>query len=155
MPDIACEYLLATPGGNITFNDGSTDQFYIGNILGLAGTTLRTPQDDVPYGHGGIGHNFWRGARHITIEGSLLILSVPCGNQMNEIRNEMEDDLLTALESIGALTTDTGTLDWTPQGLSARQLTVRYEVPLECPHDQNFLLRNFTFGLVAENPDWT
>jgi hypothetical protein len=28
-------------------------------------------------------------------------------------------------------------------------------VPLECPPDQNFTIRNFSFGLFAEDPNWT
>jgi hypothetical protein len=61
----------------------------------------------------------------------------------------MEDELLDALEAI--IDVD-GTLDWTPLGLSARQLTVRCNVPLETTPAENYAIRNFVFGLIAANP---
>ena len=68
----------------------------------------------------------------------------------------MEDALRDALESIAALTTAVGSLVWLPTGdLSTRTLSVRHDVPLECPPDQNFLVRNFSFGLFAAIPTWT
>lgn len=155
MPDLAVPYVLATPGGTITFNDGSADQFYITDIpQGLVQAPVRAPQDDVAFGDGGLSYNFWKGARHILIEGIFLVTSVACGPSMVAIWNQMEDDLLTALDSIVGLDTDTGTLTWTPSGLSARALTVRSEVALECPPDQNYLVRAFHFGLLSDSPDF-
>jgi hypothetical protein len=155
VPDLAVPYVLTTPGGTITFNSGAVDQFYIAEIQGLSGADIRAPIDDVPYGHGGIGHNFWRAGRHIVIDGHFLVTSVLCPNPaVLPLWNSMEEDLIDALESIGALTTDTGTLVWTPSGLSEHSLTVRYDVQLECPSDQGYMLRAFHFGLYAADPDW-
>lgn len=151
MADIAVPYTLETPAGTIDFNDGSADQFYIGEIQGLGTAPIRTPVDNAPQAHGGLVHNFWKAARNITIEGVFLITSVPQGTQCQAIRNAMEEDLRAALESI--LQTD-GTLTWTPVGLAERELSVRHSVPLECPHQDAFLLRAFNFGLIAANPDW-
>jgi hypothetical protein len=156
MPDIACPYTLTTPGGTITFNDGSSQQFYIQGITGLGSAPIRAPIDDVPYGDGSIGHNFWQAGRHIAFEGVFLITAADCGPNLVGFWNDMEDELRDALESIAALTTDTGTLVWTPTGdVATRTLVVRHDVPLECPPDQNFTVRNFTFGLFAADPTWT
>lgn len=156
MADVACPYTLATlSGGTIFFNDGSADQFYIQGITGLGTAPVRAPIDDVPYGDGSIGHNFWKGGRHITFEGVFLVTSVDCGAVQVGIWNDMEEALRVALESIAALTTDIGSLVWTPTGaLATNTLVVRHDVPLECPPDQNFTVRNFTFGLFAADPDW-
>lgn len=156
MPDVACVYTLVTPAGTVVFNDGSADQFYIGEIpSGLAGAPIRAPMDDLPYGDGGLSYNFWKGARHPLLEGVFLILSTRNMNGILTIRNQMEDDLRVALESISEADTATGTLTWRPLGLTQRALTVRNDVPLECVHDQNYLLRTFSFGLVADDPAWT
>jgi len=155
MADISCPYTLTTPAGTIAFNDGSADQFYIQGITGLGTAPVRAPIDDVPYGDGSIGHNFWQGGRHLVIEGVFLVTSVDCGPVQVAAWNEMEDDLRAALESIAALTTDTGTLVWTPTGAAmARSLTVRHDQPMECPPDQNFTIRNFSFGLFAADPNF-
>lgn len=151
MADIAVQYTLTTPGGTINFNDGSADQFYITEIQGLGSAPIRTPIDNRPLADGGLVHDFWKGPRHVLIEGVFFITSVPQGQRCQEIRNEMEEDLRVALES---LLQDDGTLAWTPVGQAARSLTVRHEVPLECPHQENYLLRAFNFGLIAANPDW-
>lgn len=156
MADIAVPFALTTPGGVILFNDTGTDQFnifgadeyYITDIQGLDGSPIRAPIDNAPQTHGGLVHPFFKGPRHITIEGALMVRSTRVMNAVVVIRNEMEDDLLTALESI--LQAD-GTLAWTPQGEAARSLTVRYEIPCEF---RGISLKTFAFGLVAANPDW-
>ena len=111
----------------------------------------------MPYGDGSIGHNFWKAGRHLTFEGVFLVTSVDCGPVQVGLWNDMEDALRVALESIASFTTDTGTLVWTPTGdMSTRTLVVRHDQPpLECPPDQNFTIRNFSFGLFAAEPDWT
>lgn len=159
MPDVACPYTLVTPAGTITFNEGPLetypDQYWIQEIQGLSGAPVRAPIDDMPYGHGALGYNFWEGGRHIVIDGVFLITSERWGDAQIAIRNSMEEDLRVALRSIAALATDTGTLTWTPTGaLAPKVLTVRHDVQLECPHDQNYLVRNFHFGLFAADPDW-
>jgi hypothetical protein len=156
MPDVACPYTLTASGGTINFNDGSAMQFYIQGITGLGTTPIRAPIDDVPYGDGSIGHNFWKGGRHISIEGVFLVDPAICGPVLVTAWNTMEEQLRVALQSIAALTTATGTLVWTPTGAAASNtLIVRHDVPLECPPDQNFTIRNFSFGLFAAIPDWT
>ena len=155
MPDVSAEYLLVTPAGTIDFNDDGLDQFYIQEIpSGLAGAPIRAPMDPVGFGDGGRSYNFWSGARHIAIEGVFLILSTRNMNAILTIRNQMEEDLRVALESIAQTDVDTATLTWTPLGQTTRTLVVRNDVPLECPHDQNYLLRAFQFGLVADDPVW-
>lgn len=151
MADIAATYTLTTPGGTIVFNNGALDQYYFTEIDGLDGVTLRTPIDPVPFGDGGIVHDFWEGPRHMTFEGVLLIQSVRIQNSILTIRNSMEEDLRVALASIKRAD---GTIAWTPLGEGARSLTVRNEIPLATRHIENYLLRSFTFGLVSADPDW-
>lgn len=156
MPDLSVPYVLTTGAGTITFNvtgvdlfnDFGADEFYISNITGLDGSPIRAPVDDRPQTDGGLVHPFFKGPRHPAIEGVLMIRSTRIGNSIRAIRNQMEEDLLDALESI--LQTD-GTLAWTPAGMGARSLNVRYEVPLEFSGVE---LKAFTFGLVAGDPDW-
>jgi hypothetical protein len=154
MPDIAVPYVLTTPAGVITFNDSTADdQFYVQEIGGLAGAPIRAPKDDVPFGHGAIVHNFWEGGRPITFDGVFLVTSAPWGDALIAARNDMEEDLRVALRSILDASSP-GTLAWTPQGQAARLLYVMHDVQLECPHDQNYLVRTFHFGLFAADPDW-
>lgn len=157
MPDLATAYTLTTPAGTIVFNDGSADQFYIQDIpTGLAGAPIRAPEDDSPFNDGGLSYNFWKGARHIVIEGIFLVQSVPPCPDSVAIWNEMEDDLREALDSIAGSISDVGTLAWKPTGqLLTRTLTVRNDQTLEVGPDQNYMVRTFQFGLVADNPVWT
>lgn len=151
MADVGVSYTLTTPGGTVVFNDGSADQHYITEIRGLGAPALRTPMDNVPLGDGGLIHDFWKGSRHIGIEGIFLITSVRVMNSIVIVRNDMEQELVDALESI--LRAD-GTLAYAPQGEGTRTYTVRYEVPLEFTHTDNYTVLAFSFGLVAGEPDW-
>ena len=154
MPDIAVHTRWLAPTERSTFNDGGADQFYIQEIQGLVGVPVRTPIDEVPFGHGGISHNFWETGRPMIFDGLFLITSERSCDAEMAIRNQMEDDLRVALRSISSLVTDTGTLTWTPRGQGTNTLTVRCNVPPECIEDQGFLVRNFHFGLWADVPDW-
>lgn len=151
MADLTVEYVLTTPGGTITFNDGEvgdgTDKFWIQAIQGLDGPAIRAPVDPVPFGDGGLVHVFWKGPRRVTIDGVLLIESpVDC----QERRNVLSQALMDALDSIIQAT---GSLAWTPVGLSALSLSVTNEIPLNITYSDNFMLSNFSFGLVSESAD--
>lgn len=151
--DLAVPFTLTTPGGTIVFNDDSDAQFYITDIGGLAMPDIRAPVDRVPLGDGGLIHDFWRDARRIPVEGVFLIYpGTRTQDQIVQQRNSMEDDLVNALESI--LRAD-GTFAYTPQGLGTRTWTVNCEIKLECRPADNYLLRSFTFGLIAGDPDWS
>lgn len=159
MADISSVYTLTTPGGTVLFNDGSQsdsgiDKLYITSITGLDGTDLRTPMDDVPFGHGSLWYDWWEAGRPMIIDGSFLIVSTRVGNQILAIRNQFEEDLRVPLRSIGALEVDTGTLAWTPYGQSPRQLTVRNNMKFETGYSDNYLVETFHFGLFAADPDW-
>lgn len=155
MADVGAIHTLATPAGNIVFNNGtlhtSDDLYWIQEIDGLDGAPLRVPVDPRPLTHGGLVHNIWKGPRVFSIEGVILIQSHPLGDLCREARNGMEDDLTTALESI--LDAD-GTWSWTPIGLGARSLTVRSNEKVDYKHAEDYHLLNFTFGLIAANPAW-
>lgn len=158
MADLSAIYTLTTPGGVIIFNDGELrdgqDKYWLSNIQGLDGSNIRAPIDNVPFGDGGIVHDFWKGPRHVLIEGTFVHESVGfpgSGNACRQKRNEMEETLRAALESI---LRDDGTLAWTPLGLAARSLTVRHDVTFEAPETENYTLKTFTFGLVAADPEF-
>lgn len=155
MADIAVPYTLSGPGGTIVFNNGdlhtSDDLYWISNITGLDGAPLRTPQNNKPVSDGGLIHTFWKGARHIVIEGTILVQSVPCGSSMQTIRNQMEEALLDVLDGIYQAD---GTLAFTPLGLSAKSLAVRQEVPCEFGYENEYQTKSFSFGLVAAIPDY-
>lgn len=152
MADVAVPYQLSTPASTVNFNDGGLDQFYITVVRGLGAPALRTPFDNVPLGDGGIIHDFWKGPRHIGVEGILLIQSTRLQDDVVVIRNDMEEELTDALESILRLD---GSFSFTPQGLANRTFTVRYEVGLEFVHTDNYLTDAFSFGLIAGEPDWS
>jgi hypothetical protein len=150
--DVGVPYQLSTPASTVNFNDGGLDQFYITEVRGLGAPALRTPFDNVPLGDGGLIHDFWKGPRHIGVEGILLIQSTRLQDDVVVIRNDMEEELTDALESILRLD---GSFSFTPQGLANRTFTVRYEVGLEFVHTDNYLTDAFTFGLIAGEPDWS
>jgi hypothetical protein len=86
------------------------------------------------------------------VEGILLIQSTRLQDDVVVIRNDMEEELTDALESILRLD---GSFSFTPQGLANRTFTVRYEVGLEFVHTDNYLTDAFSFGLIAGEPDWS
>lgn len=155
MADVGVQYVLTAPAGTITFNEftepfiGNNDQYYITEIRGLAAPALRTVVDSVPLGDGALIHDFWFGARHIGIEGTILVMSTGVMDDVVEIRNQMEADLQDAVNSM--IRTD-GTLAFTPQGQSPISYTCRYEIPLEFVHSNNYLSLDFSFGLIAGDP---
>jgi hypothetical protein len=155
MADVGVQYVLTTPGPTITFNQFTDpftgqDQYYITEIRGLAAPALRTPFDSVPLGDGGLIHDFWFGPRHIGVEGTILVQSTEVMDDIVLARNQMEKDLTDALNSI--LRAD-GTFAFTPNGQAAVSYTVRYEVALEFVHSNNYLQLDFSFGLIAGNPN--
>lgn len=155
MADLSCVYNLTTPAGTILFNNGDLhtldDLYWIADINGLDGVPIRAPIDNAPQNDGGHIHTFWKGPRHVTFEGAILIQSVPIGGNCLAERNALEHNLRVALESI--LQVD-GTLTWTPTGLTERSLTVRHDVQLEYSPQNDYAIMGFVFGLVSANPDW-
>ena len=158
MADLSCTYTLTTPAATISLNAGDlrdgTDKYWVQNIQGLDGPPLRTPIDNRPQTDGGLVHPFFKGPRSIVFEGVLVTESAGWpseGDACITVQNEMEEDLVDALESIIAAD---GTLAWTPLGLSARSLTVRHSQMLEFMAIENYVLKQFVFGLVAANPNW-
>lgn len=140
-------YTLTTPGGTITLN-GTGDRYFIDSVEGLDGAPIRAPIDNRPLTDGGLVHDFFLGPRLITFEGTIIIDSQTTESGYLSQRNTMEANLLTALNSILRAN---GTLAWTPQGQSARSLTVRNNVELRVAGKW---LKTFIFGLVAADPNW-
>lgn len=153
MADLTTTYTLTTPGPDITFNSGSlgdgTDKYWLQDVQGLDGPSVRAPIDNVPLGNGYLIHTFYMEGRRPVFDGVIIIESVsPWGADCQEALNAMEDNLRQALESIVAAN---GTLAWTPAGLAAESLTVRYPAQprYEVRPVENFALRQFVFGLVS------
>lgn len=155
MADLTCEYLLTTGGGNITFNDGTlgdgTDKFWLTSIQGLDGPLIRAPVDLVPFGDGGIVHQFWKGPRHVVFDGMLLIESSMSQADCQLLRNDLIADLEAALNSI--IPSTFGTLAWTPAGQSSLSLSVGYEIGLSVNYSDNYAVANFNFGLISAAAD--
>lgn len=155
MPDIVATYTLTTPGGTITMNSGTlgdgTDKYWLSSISGLDGVEIRAPVDPVPFGDGAIVHTFWRGPRRPVFEGALLIESSTSQSDCQPIRNTLSENLRVALDSI--IQAD-GTLAWTPDGYSARSLTVRNEIPLQIEYTDDYRLSTFSFGLISAASSW-
>lgn len=155
MARLSAIYTLTTPGPDILFNNGSfgrgslDDLYWIDTVHGLDGPTLRVPQDDVPFGHGGLVHRSWKGPRHPVIEGRLIVQSVGLG-QCEDVLDTMEANLRQALDSILAPTS--GTLAWS-DFVGAHSLTVFYERTLEFQPADNYRTRSFDFGLVSTSAD--
>lgn len=151
MADLKVTYTLTTPGPDIIFNDGTlgdgTDKYWIQNIRGLDGPSIRAPVDVVPFGDGGIVHTFRKGPRRVLFDGIYLIESSTSQGACQDLRNDLHFQLLAALESI---IDATGTLAWTATGQGALSLTVFNEVPLEAPYSDNYAVQNFSFGLISE-----
>jgi hypothetical protein len=152
MADIIVEYLLDTASVDITFNDGvlgdGTDKYWLTSIEGLDGPAIRAPVDMVPFGNGGIVHTFRLGPRRITFDGMFLIESSTSQGDCMELRNNLRDNLLTALASC---LTATATLSWTDTGGSGFSIPVYNEVGLSCPYSDNYMVQNFSFGLISED----
>ena len=79
-----------------------------------------------------------------------MIRSTKVQNQIRIIRNDMEAELLAALDSIESTP---GTLTWTvpmTSGPDARSLSVLVHIP-DCEFS-GIELKTFVFGLIAADP---
>lgn len=156
MADLIVTYTLTTPGPDITFNNGSlgdgNDKYWITAIQGLDGPDIRAPVDLVPFGDGGIVHTFRKGPRRVVIDGMLLLDPFTL-EDCQERRNDLAFDLQDALDSIIAAS---GTLTWNPTGsVTSQSLTVYNEVKLNITYSDNYLVSNFSFGLISAAADPT
>jgi hypothetical protein len=149
--DLSVEYTLTTPGPDITFNDGTLgdgqDKYWITAIQGLDGPDIRAPVDPVPFGDGGLVHTFWLGPRRVIFDG-MILLDPPTLEDCQLRRNNLAFELQNALLSI---VNTAGTLAWTPVGQAAQSLPVFNEVKLNITYSDNYLVSNFSFGLISED----
>lgn len=155
--DVTCEYLLATAANDVTFNVGEIgggsldDIFLLTRVRGLDGAPRRTVSDRNSFTDGETLHSNLKAARHPAFEGVFLIQSVRQGVLVRERRNEMWEELFTALEAAGDAD---ASLTWTPFGLAERSLTVRDKGEYAADYDEEYRLYTFSFGLIAPTPDW-
>lgn len=156
MANLSTPYTIAGSStvilNNGTVGGGSTDDLYwVHAVHGLDGPTLRTPVDDVPYGDGGLVHKFWKGPRHVSFEGVLIVQSVPFGSSgCEDALDVLESDLNSCLDS---MIQSSGSLSWTSSVSGGLSLTCYYEVALDIQPIENFALRSFSFGLVSAAAD--
>lgn len=152
MADIATQYVLTTPGPDITFNAGDvgdgTDKFWLTAVRGLDMAQIRAPVDPVPFGDGGIKHTFWLSPMRPQVDGMLLIETpVNCMARRNVMVANLKAALLSILNTAG-------TLAWTPDGQAAETLSVYCEVPLDIAYSDNYTVSTFSFGLMSEASDY-
>lgn len=136
---------LTTPWGALSFNAATKPTYYAdaSKCAGLDMAPVRATVEDKPTSDGGIVHNAYLGARHITLGGALV-----CDTLTD--RQTLEDNLNAALTSI--LRAD-GSLVWHPADGSTRTITtVRCEIPASF---DGYLQKNYLFGLVAADPTIT
>jgi hypothetical protein len=135
---------LITSAGTILFNTPTTAPYYFHtDVAGLDQVPLRAPMDAKPHASGAIIHKFLRDARHITLSGLVVATSTA-------ERNNMCDALISALQSIEQAD---GTYTWTPTGQTLKTLTVRCDVAVTFSGSNGPILKTYTFGLVAADPD--
>lgn len=152
MPDIAVVHTFITPVGTILFNtpDGDGDQYYLGPIAGLDGTTARRPIVKLAYTDGVYIPPAFLDVRQFQPTGTLLI---PRNRSMSEIqtkRNDMAADLEEAYESC---LNATASWSFTPLGGASRTLTVvRDAQPIVFDYVDDYQNVDFSFGLVAADP---
>ena len=150
MADIATQYTLTTGAGTINFNAGSlgdgNDKYWLNSIRGLDMPQIRNPSDPVPFGDGLLKYTYWLSGFRLTFDGMFLLDPFTLVDCM-ERRNDLFDSLKTALL---AIVNTAGTLAWTPTGGSAESLSVYLDVALDTPYSDNFMVQNFSFGLVSE-----
>jgi hypothetical protein len=149
MADLTVTYTLTTPGPDITFNNGDlgdgNDKYWITAIQGLDGPDIRAPVDPVPFGDGGLIHTFWLGPRRVIFDGMLLLdpsTYEDCQLRRNNLAFELQNALLSIVNAAG-------TLAWTPVGQAAQSLSVYNEVKLNITYSDNYLVSNFSFGLIS------
>lgn len=137
---------LQTPSWVIQFNLDTGDT-YVNDpqqCAGLDGAPIRATIDDRPQTDGGILHPFYKGARHITLSGTLLVRTAASDGSYVANRSALEDNLVSACDEL--LNTD-GTLSWSG-GL--RQLTVRCDI---APTYTGSFQKTYVVGLVAADPN--
>lgn len=155
MARLSAIYTLTTPGPDIIFNNGvfghgsNDDLYWLDNVQGLDGPSLRVNAEDVPFGHGGIVQRSWKGPRHPILEGRIIVQSAS-GTACEDILDTMESNLRQALDSI--LAPASGTLSWT-DFVGAHSLTVFYERTVDYQPADSYRTRSFDFGLISESAD--
>ena len=152
MAEYGAPRTLTTGGGTISFNTREPQEYFIKSIDGEDGTPVRAPFDNKPHADGGIPHDFWDEPRHITVKGVMTLDGSQTMVQQITARNGMEDALIAACKAIRRVA-NAGTWSRDRTGVSAQSLTVQCDMqPIFTDENDG---KNFTFGLVAANPDWT
>lgn len=124
MAEVYIPYSLVTPAGTLAFNPvNSADGLYLSDVAGLDGPDLRATVDNRPTADGGIMYDGWQGAYYPILTGYIRQLA----DGTFTARRQAEDAMRAMCRSIRRAD---GTLQWTPSGGTARQLTVRLFQPL-------------------------
>lgn len=143
---------LSTSAGTITFNTRLAAEYFIKSIDGEDGIPVRAPFDNVPHGDGGIPHDFWDEPRHITVKGVITLDPLLTAVQQVTQRNQMEDTLIAVCRGARRVS-DTGMWQRERTGMSDQQVSVQVDFQPVFTEEPDG--KNFTFGMVAADPDWT
>lgn len=138
---------LTTPWGTITFNASSGDTYANDpqTCSGLDMAPVRSTVDDKPQTDGGIVHDAFLGARHVTLGGTLVVRSSATEAGTISARYTLEANLTAALKSILRAN---GTYAWTDGG-ATRTITVRCD---QAATYSGGFVKTYIFGLVAADP---
>jgi hypothetical protein len=138
---------LVTPAGSLTFN-GSGDGLYLTDVVGLDGSDIRNPVDDLPQHDGSEVHRFFRSGRVVTLRGFIL------ANAGETVRRASADNLRgytdRLLRPTNTELVSSCRLRFTPSGASERMLDkVRLFEPVQITGGY---LKSFEFTLVSPLP---
>lgn len=143
--EVGIQYLLETPGGDITFNDGD-GVLFLTNLRGIDQATIRNPYTNVPHSDGAILHTFRRGATFISFEGVIMAETRAAEDSaVTSLRQALDAIIYSGPGQYGYLISggvtswtkpsagglNDGILSWTPPGSTQRSMTVYLHEPLE------------------------
>lgn len=156
--DLCCAYpfpgfTINNPAATAT-EDSLVDSLVLGDsgIVGLDGAPIRRTVMPRGVTDGGLVHPAYFGARIVTWSGKMLIQSTDWALTPEYLAavNTLQESVINGLESI--LNSDWA-LNWTPTGLAAKSLTLRYGVPGgEIQFSGTMLDMSWTFQTVSADP---
>lgn len=153
--DLCCEYPF--PGFTINDETDGIDSPVLveSGIVGLDGGPIRRQVDPAGVEDGGLVHPAWFGPRLVTWKGKILIQSVDweLTPEYLAAANTLMNTMTSSLEGIR---NSDYVLGWTPTGLGAHSLTLRYGMPGgEIQFSGTMLDLQWTFQTISADPTIT
>jgi len=116
MSEIYIPYALDTPLGTLSFNPTPSSGYYLTDVAGLDGASMRSSAVALPQRSGGYVYDSLRGPRYPVLSGEVRVVDT-LANRLTYLEN-----LLAYTDTIRQAD---GTLRWTPTGLTERGCKVR------------------------------